>query len=38
VTAPPVNALALAENHLGIPIEGVEPEDDDESGRQRCGY
>jgi predicted transcriptional regulator len=35
VTAPPVDALALAENHLGIPIEWVEPEEDDDSGRRR---
>ncbi len=35
VTAPPVNALALAEHHLGIPIEVVEPEEDEETGRRR---
>lgn len=33
VTAPPVNALAIAEHHLGIPIDVVEPDDDD--GRRR---
>jgi predicted transcriptional regulator len=35
VTSPPVNALALAENHLGIPVEWVEPAEEDESGRRR---
>jgi hypothetical protein len=35
VTAPPVNALAIAETHLGIPIEWVEPAEDDEDGRRR---
>lgn len=35
VTAPPVNALALAEEHLGIPVEWIEPAEEDESGRRR---
>jgi predicted transcriptional regulator len=35
VTAPPVDALALAENHLGIPVEWVEPAEEDETGRRR---
>lgn len=36
VTAPPVNALTIAETHLGIPIEWVEPaEDDEEEGARR---
>jgi hypothetical protein len=35
VTAPPVDALALAENHLGIPVEVVEPVEEDERGRRR---
>jgi hypothetical protein len=35
VTAPPVNALTIAENHLGIPVEWVEPAEEDESGRRR---
>lgn len=36
VTAPPVNALAIAEHHLGIPIEVVEPDDEEEQdGRRR---
>jgi hypothetical protein len=35
VTAPPVDALAVAENHLGIPVEWVEPEEDDGAGRRR---
>ncbi|MBA4066866.1 MAG: hypothetical protein C0501_24795 [Isosphaera sp.] len=35
VTAPPVDALRLAENHLGIPVEVVEPAEEDESGRRR---
>src|SRR5215207_3774378 len=34
-TAPPVNALAIAEHHLGIPVEWVEPAEEDESGRRR---
>jgi hypothetical protein len=35
VTAPPVDALEIAERHLGIPIEWVEPAEEDESGRRR---
>jgi predicted transcriptional regulator len=35
VTAPPVDALAVAETHLGIPVEWVEPADEDDTGRQR---
>jgi hypothetical protein len=35
VTAPPVDALGLAETHLGIPVEWVEPAQEDESGRRR---
>ena len=35
VVAPPVNALELADNHLGIPIEVVEPAEEDERGRRR---
>ncbi|MDY3554089.1 hypothetical protein R5W24_003206 [Gemmata sp. JC717] len=35
VTAGPVNALHLAEYHLGIPVEFVEPAEDDGSGRRR---
>jgi hypothetical protein len=35
VTAPPVDALVIAERHLGIPIEWVEPVEDDEDGRRR---
>jgi predicted transcriptional regulator len=34
VTAPPVNALHVAEDHLGIPVEFAEPEEDDR-GRPR---
>ncbi|MBM3982640.1 MAG: hypothetical protein FJ304_20690 [Planctomycetes bacterium] len=34
-TAPPIDALALAERHLGIPLEWVEPADDDDDGRRR---
>src|SRR4051812_48320071 len=34
-TAPPGNALAIAEHHLGIPVEWVEPAEEDESGRRR---
>jgi hypothetical protein len=34
VGAPPVDALRLAEDHLGIPVEYVEPEEDD-YGRPR---
>jgi predicted transcriptional regulator len=32
---PPVDALHLAEEHLGIPVEVVEPAETDESGRRR---
>jgi hypothetical protein len=35
VTAPPVDALSVAENHLGIPVEVVEPVEEDERGRPR---
>jgi hypothetical protein len=35
VTAPPVDALRLAEDHLGIPVTVVEPAEEDESGRRR---
>jgi hypothetical protein len=35
VVAPPVDALAVAEHHLGIPVEVVEPAEEDESGRRR---
>lgn len=35
VTAPPVDALAIAETHLGIPVEWVEPAEEDDSGRRR---
>jgi predicted transcriptional regulator len=35
VVKPPVNALDLAENHLGIPVEVVEPVEADERGRPR---
>jgi hypothetical protein len=35
VTAPPVDALAIAEHHLGIPVDWVEQAEDDESGRRR---
>ena len=31
----PVNALAVAEDHLGIPVEVVEPAEEDERGRRR---
>ena len=34
VNAPPVNALVIAEDHLGIPVEYVEPEED-ERGRPK---
>jgi hypothetical protein len=36
VTEPPVDALRVAEDHLGIPVEWVEPETD-ERGRPRPG-
>src|SRR5438046_10013829 len=35
VTTPPVDALSIAEHHLGIPVEVVEPAEEDESGRRR---
>ena len=36
VTTPPVDALAIAEHHLGIPVEEVDPvEEEEESGRRR---
>jgi hypothetical protein len=35
VVQPPVDALRLAEDHLGIPVEVVEPEPDDPDGRPR---
>jgi hypothetical protein len=35
VTEPPVNALRVAEEHLGIPVEVVEPAEEDENGRRR---
>jgi hypothetical protein len=35
VTAPPVDALHIAEEHLGIPVEVVEPAEEDERGRRR---
>jgi hypothetical protein len=31
---PPVDALAIAEHHLGIPVELVEPAEEDDSGRR----
>lgn len=36
VTEPPVDALKIAEEHLGIPVTIAEPEDDDR-GRSRAG-
>lgn len=35
VTESPVDALAIAEEHLGIPVQVVEPVEDDERGRPR---
>jgi hypothetical protein len=35
VVAAPVNALAIAEDHLGIPVDVVEPVEEDERGRPR---
>jgi predicted transcriptional regulator len=35
VAEPPVDALRLAEDHLGIPVEYAEPEEEDEYGRPR---
>jgi predicted transcriptional regulator len=42
VTGPPVDALHIAEDHLGIPVEFAEPEEDDRgrprpSGRRHTG-
>ena len=34
VTTPPVDALHVAENHLGFPVEYVEPAEEDETGRR----
>lgn len=34
-TAGPVDALVLAEHHLGLPVQFVEPAEEDESGRRR---
>ncbi len=35
VSEPPVDALHIAEDHLGIPVEVVEPAEEDERGRRR---
>jgi hypothetical protein len=35
VIAPPILALAIAEEHFGIPIEMVDPAEEDERGRRR---
>ncbi len=35
ITTGSVDALALADHHLGIPIEVVEPAEEDESGKRR---
>jgi hypothetical protein len=35
VVEPPVDALALAEDHLGIPVAVVDPVEEDERGRRR---
>lgn len=35
ITSGPVDALAVAEHHLGIPVEFVEPAEEDDSGRRR---
>ncbi|QDU23399.1 ImmA/IrrE family metallo-endopeptidase [Urbifossiella limnaea] len=35
VTQPPVDALRLADDHLGIPVEMVEPDEDDADGPPR---
>jgi len=35
VAHPPVDALRLADDHLGIPVEVVEPDDDDSPRRRR---
>lgn len=34
-TTPPVDAMHIAEDHLGIPVEVVEPVEEDEHGRRR---
>jgi hypothetical protein len=34
-TKPPVSALEIAENHLGIPVEVIDPVEEDERGRLR---
>lgn len=34
-TEPPVDALHIAEEHLGIPVKVVEPGEEDENGRRR---
>ena len=36
VVAPPIDALAIAEDHLGIPVEMVDPAEEDENGRRRA--
>jgi hypothetical protein len=35
VERPPVDALSIADEHLGIPVEVVEPAEEDERGRRR---
>ena len=35
ITTGPVDALRLAEHHLGIPVQFVEPVEEDQSGRRR---
>ncbi len=35
ITTGPVDAIRLAEHHLGIPVQFVEPAEEDESGRRR---
>ncbi len=35
VTSGPVDALVVAEHHLGLPVQFVEPAEEDESGRRR---
>jgi hypothetical protein len=35
VERPPVDALRIAEEHLGLPVEVVEPSEEDERGRRR---
>jgi hypothetical protein len=34
-TTPPVDALHIAEEHLGLPVEVVEPAEEDDTGRRR---